>query len=413
MLAPREHEVATLVATGMTNKEIAARLGIAQRTAESHVENILVKLGLASRAQIAVWVVQQSAHERAESAGELSAHTGTPLNDLRDVALLRCLRESASASHQAESDLMVIEAIRDRLNDHVAREPLAATELQVLEDSVERHGRRYGLLPATLDWTEDLIAVRALLSFRLSADQRRLAYRLLAKLSALTVMNLYLAGHYREGLAWYDTARDIAELAGDQEIWAWTSAMQARSTLLDGKPVQARALARNTLTNPARGPAATLWAWDVQAQSLAALGRTRPALDALERLTSGYDQLRTHLPDGLWGYPEPQLYKSINAVHALAGDTSQAADARDTARKMFPAGYMQTLISADQAVSLTRAGEVEQACQVAEAAWNNTPTAHQTGLIRNKLIWSLSWIPAKHAKLQCVTHIRTLLGQYR
>lgn len=56
-LTAREREIADLVAEGLTNKEIAARLVIAQRTAESHVQNILVKLGFRSRSQIARWVV--------------------------------------------------------------------------------------------------------------------------------------------------------------------------------------------------------------------------------------------------------------------------------------------------------------------------------------------------------------------
>ncbi|MEQ4209996.1 LuxR C-terminal-related transcriptional regulator [Actinopolymorpha sp. B9G3] len=62
-LTRREREIAELVAKGQSNKEIAAALVIAQRTAESHVENILVKLGFTSRAQIAAWV---SAHGQAE-----------------------------------------------------------------------------------------------------------------------------------------------------------------------------------------------------------------------------------------------------------------------------------------------------------------------------------------------------------
>ena len=44
----------------MTNKEIAASLVIAQRTAEGHIEHILTKLGFNSRAQIAVWVGEQA-----------------------------------------------------------------------------------------------------------------------------------------------------------------------------------------------------------------------------------------------------------------------------------------------------------------------------------------------------------------
>ena len=48
--------MARLIAAGRSNKEIAARLVISQRTAEGHVEHILTKLGFTSRAQIAVWI---------------------------------------------------------------------------------------------------------------------------------------------------------------------------------------------------------------------------------------------------------------------------------------------------------------------------------------------------------------------
>jgi non-specific serine/threonine protein kinase len=58
-LTKREREIAKLVATGMSNKEIAAALFISQRTAESHVEHILAKLGFTSRAQIAAMLGEQ------------------------------------------------------------------------------------------------------------------------------------------------------------------------------------------------------------------------------------------------------------------------------------------------------------------------------------------------------------------
>lgn len=56
VLTPRERQVAELVATGLTNAEIADKLVISGRTAEGHVENILTKLGFTSRTQIAAWV---------------------------------------------------------------------------------------------------------------------------------------------------------------------------------------------------------------------------------------------------------------------------------------------------------------------------------------------------------------------
>jgi non-specific serine/threonine protein kinase len=58
-LTRREREVAALVAEGLSNREIAARLVVAQRTAEGHVENILSKLGFTSRAQVAGWLAAQ------------------------------------------------------------------------------------------------------------------------------------------------------------------------------------------------------------------------------------------------------------------------------------------------------------------------------------------------------------------
>ncbi|MFQ6398576.1 protein kinase domain-containing protein [Nocardia sp. KC 131] len=61
-LTKREQQVADLVAQGFSNKQIAAELVIAQRTAEGHVEHILTKLGFNSRAQIAAWTVDQTKH---------------------------------------------------------------------------------------------------------------------------------------------------------------------------------------------------------------------------------------------------------------------------------------------------------------------------------------------------------------
>jgi DNA-binding CsgD family transcriptional regulator len=55
-LGSREAEVAQLVAEGASNKQIGARLFISERTVDSHVRSILNKLGVNSRAQIAVWV---------------------------------------------------------------------------------------------------------------------------------------------------------------------------------------------------------------------------------------------------------------------------------------------------------------------------------------------------------------------
>ncbi|MFE3058789.1 protein kinase [Nocardia sp. NPDC059239] len=62
-LTKRERQVAGLIAEGLTNNAIAARLTISPRTAQGHVEHILTKLGFTSRAQVASWVVERAHDE--------------------------------------------------------------------------------------------------------------------------------------------------------------------------------------------------------------------------------------------------------------------------------------------------------------------------------------------------------------
>ncbi|HEX2076122.1 MAG TPA: helix-turn-helix transcriptional regulator, partial [Longimicrobium sp.] len=59
-LGKREAEVAWLIADGLSNKEIGARLFISERTVDSHVRSMLNKLGFSSRAPIAAWVASST-----------------------------------------------------------------------------------------------------------------------------------------------------------------------------------------------------------------------------------------------------------------------------------------------------------------------------------------------------------------
>jgi len=61
LLTGREQEVAELLAKGMTNRQIAAQLFISKRTADTHVQRILTKLGCSNRAQVAVAVAVRGA----------------------------------------------------------------------------------------------------------------------------------------------------------------------------------------------------------------------------------------------------------------------------------------------------------------------------------------------------------------
>ena len=60
LLSPREREVALLVADGARNREIAARLGIAESTVKDHVHRSLNKLGCESRAELVSMLLQRA-----------------------------------------------------------------------------------------------------------------------------------------------------------------------------------------------------------------------------------------------------------------------------------------------------------------------------------------------------------------
>jgi DNA-binding NarL/FixJ family response regulator len=58
-LTTREREVAALLAEGLTNGQIAQRLYISTKTASVHVSNILAKLGMSNRAEVAAWAARE------------------------------------------------------------------------------------------------------------------------------------------------------------------------------------------------------------------------------------------------------------------------------------------------------------------------------------------------------------------
>jgi DNA-binding NarL/FixJ family response regulator len=68
-MTARELDVLRLIGAGKANKEIAAELGISERTARTHVSNILGKLGLHSRTQAALWAVREGLVDPDETAG--------------------------------------------------------------------------------------------------------------------------------------------------------------------------------------------------------------------------------------------------------------------------------------------------------------------------------------------------------
>jgi DNA-binding NarL/FixJ family response regulator len=58
-LTPRQLEIARLIAEDLTNRQIADRLFLSERTVETHITNMLNKLGLSSRVQLSRWIADK------------------------------------------------------------------------------------------------------------------------------------------------------------------------------------------------------------------------------------------------------------------------------------------------------------------------------------------------------------------
>ena len=74
-LTRREADVALLIAEGLSNKQIAERLGIGERGVESHVFNIMNRLSFHNRTQIAVWIREKQRRSAKESPPKKSVPT--------------------------------------------------------------------------------------------------------------------------------------------------------------------------------------------------------------------------------------------------------------------------------------------------------------------------------------------------
>jgi two-component system, NarL family, response regulator DevR len=66
-LTPQEHKIVELVAEGLTNRQIGERIHLAEKTVKNYVSNVLMKLGLSRRAQVAAFVAKQHRDSDAQS----------------------------------------------------------------------------------------------------------------------------------------------------------------------------------------------------------------------------------------------------------------------------------------------------------------------------------------------------------
>ncbi len=106
LLTPREREVTILIAHGKCNKEIAAHIGISNYTVKSHVRNIMEKLGLHTRLQIAAKANQERRllrHEHFVNSGPLDIRTAFPAQPTAAVPANKCSVSLIRSTRSAES----------------------------------------------------------------------------------------------------------------------------------------------------------------------------------------------------------------------------------------------------------------------------------------------------------------------
>jgi pimeloyl-ACP methyl ester carboxylesterase/DNA-binding CsgD family transcriptional regulator len=157
-LTRRQREVASLVAEGLTNREIAARLVVSERTAEGHIEQIRTKLGVRSRTQIAAWVLADRAAQPDEAAALEISYAKSGSVDIAYQVLGRSSPDLLAFS----SAVLPIDSMREEPQLKRFHERLAAFSRLVRFD-IRGVGMSDPVTPAnppTLEqWTDDAIAV--------------------------------------------------------------------------------------------------------------------------------------------------------------------------------------------------------------------------------------------------------------
>jgi two-component system, NarL family, response regulator LiaR len=76
LLSPREAQILRLIARGLTNRTIAREIGIAPRTADQHVHNIFVKVGVRSRAEAVRYAVEHELAASVETSADQALQVG-------------------------------------------------------------------------------------------------------------------------------------------------------------------------------------------------------------------------------------------------------------------------------------------------------------------------------------------------
>jgi two-component system, NarL family, response regulator LiaR len=109
-LTGREAEILRYVATGLSNKEIATRLQVGEKTVKTHVSNILAKLGFQSRTQAALYAVRNGLTSGLPGDGATASPTRAETIERGRVNVLAVRRAQEQAASRPGAPAKVVDA---------------------------------------------------------------------------------------------------------------------------------------------------------------------------------------------------------------------------------------------------------------------------------------------------------------
>ncbi|GLW90882.1 helix-turn-helix domain-containing protein [Actinokineospora globicatena] len=307
-------------------------------------------------------------HGGTRPAAEQAGPSGDREDRMRRRDVLRGLLSTAGVGFGGAA-LDAIEGTRRAVTEALQRRSVEAGTVGWWEEQAESHADAYRRLSAPrllAEVTLDFDDLQQVLAQRQSLDSQLRLTTVTARMAGLVGILCVDLGAIREARRWFHTGQIAAEEINDRSLQAWLFTREALASLYYGSATDAATLAR-TARRLAGGTASTASAMApaVEARALAGMGRGTEALAAIRHAESVFENLpRSVTTAGVYGFTEPKLRFYQGNVFARAADPNRALAVHDQALRLYPAhdrvdrGHIQL----DQALSLVRHGEFDEAC---------------------------------------------------
>jgi hypothetical protein len=336
----------------------------------------------------------------------------TGSDDEDEMRRRRFLQAAASSAVIAAAPPEVGELLADsRRRD--GRSARAAVEL--FERRVEQSG--YHLYTtAPVDFVParmlDIAGIQKLLLHGQPMDLQRRLYRALAKNAGFIGIRLTDVASVQETFNWFGVGRHAARRAEDAGVEAWIAGHLCDAHSCYGHSLR-RGLETARVAQLANGTApnsAALFGYLSEAGVQARLGRRRETLDAVRAAERIFDALPESMiaADGI-RIPEYFLRWHQSNALSIVGEARLAGPLRRRALEQpLSRGDLvgRSLLYLDEADLLFRSGDLEQACGLVRAAWDEVPTGFHVGQIPSRTSTILRALPTSRSATPEVTSLR-------